>query len=206
MLSDSFRYGRDLCPCKPYRNRPLGTLSDGSPGVSPTQEISLMYQQKKYKITGVSPLILHNGRLANPLDEYTRKIKELTGKKDKTEADYEEMARLEWYGGLYTDKGQICIPGEIFEATFVNGAKKRKRGPQAKAGVYCDTNFTLIFDGQNGNKPDFKKLYDSGKYAFTAKAKVKQSSVMRTRPRFDQWEFIATVHFDDKMLNPSEIF
>ena len=50
---------------------------------------------------GGSPLVMHNERLADPLDEYVRDIAKLSRKRQKTEADHLEIARLEFLGGLY---------------------------------------------------------------------------------------------------------
>lgn len=57
-----------------------------------------MMQELSFRIAGVSPLLMHNGRLVNPADEYARKMKEVSSKRKKTDADYEEMGRLEWFG------------------------------------------------------------------------------------------------------------
>ena len=39
-----------------------------------------------YKITGDAPLIMHNGDLANPLSKAAKALKQVTGKKKKTDA------------------------------------------------------------------------------------------------------------------------
>src|SRR5512147_548873 len=114
----------------------------------------MAYQVRKYKLTGVVPLLMHNGQLANPINPIVKDIKKISGKRDKTEADLEELARLEWYGSLYLDEGRPCIPGEVLEATFLAGSKKKKKGPQAKAGVFCDQNFPLVYNGSNGASPN----------------------------------------------------
>ena len=97
------------------------------------------------KLLGVSPLLLHNGQLADPLCPIVQEIKKISGKRKKTDADYEEMARLEWYGGLYLDKDeQIIIPGINIEAVLIKAAKTQKSGPTAKAGVFIEENPVLI--------------------------------------------------------------
>ncbi len=68
----------------------------------------------KLKFTSVSPLVMHNGELANPFNEFTQKIKKISSKRGKTEADMKEMARLEFHGGLYTTNGFVIIPGICF--------------------------------------------------------------------------------------------
>ncbi len=161
-----------------------------------------MYRNRKFKIIGQSPLIMHCGQLADPLNQFARDMKKINGKRDKTESDYEELARLEWYGGLYLEGGKPCLPGEIIEATFLNGAKKRKRGQQAKAGIYCDKNFPLIYKGM---KDDLQKMWECGDYKFSVPVVVNRSRIIRTRPRFDEWASVVEITFDDSLLNPSEV-
>jgi hypothetical protein len=48
-----------------------------------------------------SPLLMHNERLADPIDPYTRWLAELTKKRTKTERDHEEIGRREFMGGGY---------------------------------------------------------------------------------------------------------
>ena len=35
----------------------------------------------KFKMTGVCPLLLHNGQLANPMYYYTKELKKISGKR-----------------------------------------------------------------------------------------------------------------------------
>lgn len=161
-----------------------------------------MYRVKKYKITGVSPLLMHNGQLSNPLNQFARALKPLQSKRDKTEADHEEIGRLEWFGGLYLQDGKPCLPGEVIEATFLMGAKKRKKGQQAKAGIYCDKNFPLTHTGSKG---DLQKMWESEEHTFKVPVVVNRGRVTRTRPRFEEWSAVIEINYDDSMLNPSEV-
>lgn len=63
-------------------------------------------------LTGVTPLLVHNARLADPLDPIVRQTKPISGKRSKTEEDHLELARLEFIGGLYYDQAsdQSCQP------------------------------------------------------------------------------------------------
>ena len=97
-----------------------------------------MFEKYACQITGVAPLILHNGHLADPLNYYAKEMKKISGKRHKTEADLEELARLEWHGSLYVSEGQVVIPGEMIEAHLVGAAKKLKKGQQAKASLSYD--------------------------------------------------------------------
>ena len=51
------------------------------------------------KIRSLSPLIMHNGQLADPFNHFSKAKKEITGKRAKTDADMMEIARLDWFGG-----------------------------------------------------------------------------------------------------------
>ena len=163
------------------------------------------FKTLRVRLTGESPLLLHNGQLADPLNHEAKKIKELTGKRKKTDADYEELARREWYGSLYLDeKKQPCIPGEVVEGVLVSGAKKLKMGQQAKAGTYCVGNYPIQNGGADLSNID--KLWESGKYKKTVKAKVGAGSVMRTRPVFDlPWSVEAEITYDPAIVNESQV-
>ena len=64
-------------------------------------------------ITGTAPLLMHNGRLANPLDPSTQALKSLTSKRKKTDDDLFDIARAEFLGGLYIDPDVgPYVPGE----------------------------------------------------------------------------------------------
>jgi hypothetical protein len=149
---------------------------------------------------------MHNGQMVDPLNPFARDIKKISGKRDKTESDYAEMARLEWYGGLYLDGGKPCLSGDIIEATFVTGSKKRNKGKTAKAGVYCSKNFPLVFTGSEDKKLDLTTMWESKKYHLSVPVRIGQSKVMRMRPQFEEWSAIIELNFDDGMLNPTEVF
>lgn len=152
------------------------------------------------KIVGVSPLLLHNGQLADPINPIAKQLKKVTGKRDKTDADHEEMSRLEYFGGLYLDNNKPCIPGEVIEAAFTSGAKKSKRGKLATAGVICPDNCVLEFDGPQ----DIEERFKQGCLLRT-KCKIGPNSVMRTRPKFDQWGCSVTLVYDERVLNRQDI-
>jgi hypothetical protein len=160
-----------------------------------------MLQITKYRITGASPLLQHSGQLADPLNAFARALKEVTGKRNNTEADPEEAAKLEWFGGLYTENGRVVIPGACMTATLINAAKKRKKGVQAKAGLICEANFVVEHDGPE----DFDLLWADERFRDRTLMRVKQSGVMRTRPKFMPWATVIEVKFNDQMLNPKEV-
>ena len=102
-----------------------------------------MKQTAKYHLTGVAPLMMHNGRLSDPLDPWAKAMKKVTEKKKKTEADYEELSRLEFLGSLYLLDGVPCIPREALKATYLRAAFTLKKGPKVKPGLICEASGPL---------------------------------------------------------------
>jgi hypothetical protein len=154
----------------------------------------------RLKLTGRRPLLMHNGRLADPTDPATRALKAYTGKgKTKTEADYLELKRLEWLGGLYTDEsGFVCITEDMILSTGTAGAQKAKLGKQFKAGVLGESPYyPLEYSGSR----DVVKLYESGTASDYRPAVVGRARVMRSRPRFNQWAVTVALHVDTSVID-----
>src|SRR5947207_12190936 len=78
---------------------------------------------------GTSPLLMHNGRLVDPLDPIVKKIKEVSSKRVTTDQDHEDMARLEWLGGIYFD-GSVgpSIPAPNLMKCLIEGARLTRNG------------------------------------------------------------------------------
>ena len=159
------------------------------------------YQRLKFRLTGVSPLVCHNGRLANPLDPMAKALKAVSGKRGKTDADFEEMARIEFLGSLYVGEDGPCIPGEMLEAMLTAAAKKNKRGPQAKAGLLSDGMHRLNYEGPR--TPDL--LWADEGFRLVAGVRVGQARIMRTRPIFRDWSSEIFVDFLPGQLNRGEV-
>ena len=60
------------------------------------------YKQLTFQVKGISPLILHNGRLSDPLDPTTAQLSKAVKdqKKRKTDDSLVEVCRIEFLGGL----------------------------------------------------------------------------------------------------------
>ena len=162
----------------------------------------MTFQQVLVRISGTTPMLMHNRRLSDPLDEYTRLIKEVTSKRIKTDADHAEIARLEFLGGLYYDKkAGVHVPGENIDATVRDGAKLIKKGMDIKRGVQCvDLVVPLIYEGPRS--PD--QLYP----AFADRRRVgvnKGSSTIRCRPIFAEWGCEFTLALDVEVINPTDL-
>jgi hypothetical protein len=162
----------------------------------------MAYQTLSFRLISAAPLLCHNGQLADPLNDFARQMKKISAKRNKTDTDLEELARLEWYGGLYLDGGQTpCLPGEMLEAAFVEAAKRQRRGKQAQAGILCPSNYLLEYDGPS----NLEELWQRPEFRLTVGVRVKNNRVMRTRPRFSTWRATIEVQYDDALLNANEV-
>lgn len=154
-----------------------------------------------FTINGITPLIMHNGRLSDPLDEWTQALAKLTSKRKKTIDDHKAVSKTEWFGGLYIDDdGTPCLPGEVIEASLVEGAKKYKLGKASKGGLVVVGNFKLKYDGPK----TAEKLWEHGGFLKRASVKVGTARVIRSRPIFPEWSCKFSVMWDPSLISDED--
>lgn len=153
-----------------------------------------------YRITGTRALLMHNSQLVDPLNPHTKAIAAISKKRQKTEDDNAALGRAEYVGGLYLDPdgGGPCIPGENIERCIRDGATRRKRGRDIQRGlIVLDEHVPLEYDGPR----DPEALSRNERFTLRRPAKVGQSSVIRTRPKFPEWSATFTVDIADDILD-----
>jgi hypothetical protein len=168
-----------------------------------------------FNIKGIAPLMMHNGLLASPFYSYTKRMKEITKKRSKTEDDFLEMAKIEWEGGLYmssrdadtglwSEDSYPIIPAECLYATILSGAKAFKGGMSFKAGVFITQSVRLHYNGDD----KIKTLADlRGKENFidSRLVDVNGSKVTRTRPIFHDWSCEFSIEYDPSVVDESDL-
>ena len=138
-----------------------------------------------FKIKGTVPLLMHNGQMASPFNEYAKQLKEISGKRKKTDEDFEAMALIEARGGLYFDKeAGVYIPGENIEAAIIAGAKLKKLGTTFKRGLRV-IDIKCSLDHIGPSSPD--ELIRNPDFIYSKLVKVGTSRILRTRPIFNEW-------------------
>ena len=161
-----------------------------------------MYDAMEFEIEGVTPTICHNGQTCDPLNRFAKAIKEISGKRKKSDKDYEDMARLEWEAGFYFDKDmKPCWPGQNIKRMILDAAKKSKEGPLAKTGVIVSGLFPILYQGPK----DVEGMWNDDNFRIAAKVKVQQSSVIRTRPIFPEWRLKFTVMTNSEIVNKNQV-
>lgn len=153
--------------------------------------------------TGTKPLLMHNSRLSNPLDDVTKSLKRITSKRTKTDEDYEEMARLEHAGGLYFKPGLgPYLPGQNFERCLVDAARITKAGKKIERGVFIESDVNPIaYEGPH----DADGLWGDQNFRHMASVKVGTSRVTRCRPQFREWVADAEGYYDPAVINLEEL-
>jgi hypothetical protein len=128
-------------------------------------------------------------------------MKAISGKRSKTEADFDELARLEFLGGLYMGKNGPVIPPQNIRGMLIVAARKRREGKLAEAGVFVMNNTELEYDGPK----DADSLWEDESFRHRAIVRVRNNRVARTRPIFNEWEAKVKVTYDDDVLNESQL-
>lgn len=156
-------------------------------------------------LTGNSELLMHNSRLSNPLDPATKALKKVTAKRNKTDDDHEEIARLEHAGSLYIDKDAgPYLPSDNIWRCLYDAAKKHKMGPRLKEGVFFLDPINPLSYGE-GAPRDVDGLWRDVNFRHMASVKVGMSRMMRCRPVFRQWKVDATGILDPNVLDLADL-
>jgi hypothetical protein len=162
-----------------------------------------MYKTLKFKIDGIAPLIMHNQQLCDPCNPITRLMKAITAKgKKKTDADQEELARLEFMGGLYVgDDGAPIVPGEMIEAVIRDGARKSRQGKDSLSGIISDGNWPLIYDGPK----TADELWEDARFRDARGVVIGKSRIIRMRPKFTVWALKFEVSYLEDVVNAKDV-
>ncbi len=159
------------------------------------------------RLTGQSPLLMHNVRLADPEDEFTKAIARISDKgKKMTEDDRQEIASLEWFGGLYVGQnghsGPV-IPTANLRRCFKEAGKATNQGADiTRAVIPIELNVPLIYDGPR----DVKELFQLPQFVYRTMAGIPghRTKIPRTRPQFPRWRLNCTFELVTTVLNLDE--
>jgi hypothetical protein len=153
--------------------------------------------------TGTRPLLMHNVRLADPLDPYAKGMAAINAKRKKTDEDRQDVARIEFEGGIYHDPvlGPY-IPQEMLFASLYAAAKLDKLGELFKQAflAFTEARYPLAYVGPR----DVAKLREDANFTDRRSVGVQRNKVMRVRPRFQQWELDFAVELDTSILDPAQ--
>lgn len=161
----------------------------------------MAWQLVEYQLTSVCPMLMHNGQTANPLNKWAKLMRQISSKRAKTDADHEELARIEFMAGLYMNEQGPVLPANMIDAVLVNAAKKTKEGQLAKSGVFCQAHAFLEYDGPR----KAEELWADERFRHTALVRIQSSRVARTRPVFNEWSATVGLNIEDGVVNSTRV-
>jgi hypothetical protein len=159
--------------------------------------------QVRLTLTGTTSLLMHNARLSDPLDPYTKMLKAISSKRTKTEDDHDDMARVEFLGGLYFDpEAGPYVPGVNVHRCLVEGAKLNKLGRHVERGIIALDEICPL--GYAGPRTE-EALWKDKNFVSRLSVGVTTSRVMRTRPEFPVWGLEADMLVDTGQLDLEQV-
>ena len=155
------------------------------------------------RLTGTSPLLMHNPRMVDPQYALNVEIKAITTKRKKTEADFAAIEKLEWYGGLYDEDGIIVQPTSKARKCIINTGRISKIGKSLERSLAMSSlNVPLEYDGPK----DIDAVFAKGQFHSRLSVGISGKRVMRVRPKFFPWALtINGVFIEDAGLNWDEL-
>jgi hypothetical protein len=142
------------------------------------------------ELVGTAPLMMQNPQMANPLNSWCRALKEVSGKRKKTDDDILTMFEIEFHGSLYhEDVIGPYMPNTWVHAAIQSGAKKHKKGMAGEVLAALDVDETEIPIEYNGPR-DRDSLYKDQRFVDVRSVVIKGSRVMRCRPKFPHPWFV----------------
>lgn len=153
-------------------------------------------------LKGITPLLIHNGRTASPLDEYAQKMKQITSKRNKTEKDLKKLMDIQWEAALYWDDEMgLYMPVENLLAALWKGAKKHKLGPKVSGFFFEEAiGFPILTD----HHKKLESLRADPRNKFTKMVTIQRSKVLSCRPIFKTWELKFEFLLDEEILTMEE--
>ena len=154
------------------------------------------------ELTGTSPLLCHNPRMVDPEFDLNRQIKTITSKRKKTDEDLTQIARLEWYGGLYEENGGVVQPTSKVRKCIINAAKISKMGKTIERALsFAALHVALIHDGPK----DIDAMYADKRFHSRLSVGIGGKRVMRVRPQFFPWALkVGGLFVEDAGMNFDE--
>jgi len=158
-------------------------------------ELSLI----SFKLTGVTPLIMHNPASMlkkSPVSEELARLLEKK-EKDRTDPEKERIKQLQFLLSLYLNEdNRVVVPGDMVRRSFLVGARQIKKGLLVESGLFVTGNHLLEYEGEK--EPE--KMMNS-KIRFTCLGNINKMKVPITRARFDDWSVIVTFNFLEEILD-----
>jgi hypothetical protein len=156
------------------------------------------------KLKGNRPLLCHNERLANPLDPHTRRLKELTGQRKKTDEIFAQISHFEQRGGYYeTPDNLVGLPTRNLFAALKVAAKTLNLGKQIEKALRFDGDeiVPLTISGRTWPVEEHCDATHALEHSLMVGVRNQSSRIFRTRPKITNWESAHSFELDEGLLD-----
>lgn len=157
--------------------------------------------QLQLVLTGTTPLLMHSDVGVNsehPLNKQKALLTKKTASK-RTAEENEEIRRLEWLLGIYTNGDEVIYPTANVVRCLKEAGKVSKQGTQVTRGLSLEGIDVPLQYARNGHS-SVEALFHDANFVDMRSVGVGQKRVMRTRPRFMPWAVRVTGElFEDVM-------
>jgi hypothetical protein len=158
------------------------------------------------KAVGTKPLLLHNVDLANPLNPWARKMKDMRGTPSarRTEKWHEEMAYVMFMGAFYDipDINGAAIPADNMRRSLINAARATRLGKQVERALLVTVAAVpLIYDGPKSPQ----QMWDAGTWHLTRMIRGTGGASPTTYPIFREWGVRVPMELDEDTLSVRDL-
>jgi hypothetical protein len=152
-------------------------------------------------LQSVGPMLMSSSRLADPLNPEAIALAAITGKRQKTLADHQRIADIEWAGNLWVHDGRPCLPSDVLESAFAKAARTRNVAPAVGNSLVVDGPAYLEYEGPT----DLAELAKDPAFRFRKMVRVRRALTPRTRPIFPTWRASFTATFLVTVLDRHQV-
>lgn len=163
----------------------------------------------KVRYNGIRPLLMANRSSGDPLNKYAIEIKKVQGKRKKTEADYEQIAKLQFLSHLYlNDKRQLFLPAYMLKQNLVEAAKRVRKGHVVKEAVFITTNPLLNWNGKDYPEINPEQLFEKKEHVLDTIERTRPPQCQLVKacyPRFDRWSIEFEITYLPESIDEREL-
>jgi hypothetical protein len=162
------------------------------------------------KIAGTKPLLLASIDAADPRSKAYRRMQELRAikSKDRTDAWYDEMEKLQFSAAFYTipEISGIAIPLENVRRSLAEAARTSRAKPKALRAISCvDLAIPVMYPGWEEHLGP-EQLFEKPGFRLTKMLRSASGASPQTWPRFDGWGLSGTFALDEDVMSEREFW
>lgn len=156
------------------------------------------------KLVGVTPMLMHNGIGADPLNPYVKQMKEIQKKRtNKSDADIEKLAELQFLASLYwsDELGGVYMPTDNITKMILEAARSSDKMKGRSQFINFGCTHWLGYPLDVKNRDNLKKLAADKSLYYTTPVVVSRSRVIATKAIFKQWSCDVEIEVNTDELN-----